>query len=178
MRILCDVDGVLGMFPNEVLRFCNLYGEHGHELPWSINDVTDHDVLKALRCEYLQARLDQHMIDTDFCRHMPMYPGAQDFVESLRGLGEVVIVTSSYAAVPNWDSARRAWLLEKFEIPKRDVIFTSRKDLVRGDWLIDDRAENCEAFGDGAICLDRPWNQKFQGSRAKNYEHAIWMLNP
>lgn len=184
MRFLLDCDGVLGAFPEEVVRFCNLYGRKracqditdDDLTPWTIQDVVDHDILKSLGCEELQSRLDQHMIDTDFCRHMPVYRGAQAFVERLRGIGEVVIVTSSYTAVPNWDAARRAWLAEHFLIPKLNVVFTSRKELVRGDYLIDDYTKNCESFGDGALCFDRPWNRAFEGKRIHSYADALRMF--
>lgn len=175
MRVLLDVDGVLGDFPSEVLKFCNTYGDQAATL----DEITDHDILKSLGCEYLQARLDQHMIDTDFCRHMPVYPGAQDFVARLSKHNEVVIVTARYRAVPNWASAREAWLAEHFGIEHRNVIFAKRKELVRGQILIDDKAENCAEFynaGALAVCFDRPWNKAFRGWRAHSYQDVINLL--
>lgn len=181
MRALLDVDGVLGDFPSEVLRFVNMYHDPWRSAPmWTLDDVNEHDILKALGCEHMQQRLDQHMIDTDFCRHMPVYPGAQEFVERLRARAEVVIVTARYRAVPNWANAREAWLQEHFGIHFADVIFAKRKELTRGDVLIDDKADNCEAFDaaghGGAICFDRPWNRGFKGERARNYDEVLSLL--
>lgn len=181
MRILLDVDGVLGDFVTEVVEFCNKYERTLGSLGWTPDNVTEFDILRALKCEHLQARLDLHMAESDFCRHMPVYDGAPDFVAQLRGLGEVVIVTSPYSAVPTWSHARLAWLEEHFSIPKHDVIFAKRKELIRGDVLIDDKTENCEAFNRassyrGAILFDRPWNQKCKLPRAKSYTEALAMV--
>lgn len=188
MRILLDVDGVLGDFPSECLRFCNQYGRAFGSLPFTLEMVDQHDILKALKLEHLQERFDQHCIDTDFCRHMPLYEGARDFAEKLRSLGEVVVVTSPYAAVPTWCHARLAWLKQHFGIDKQNVIFAKRKELVRGDVLIDDKLSNCEAFADTewnttAIVLDRPWNRgpsnllhPNQLLRAASYEQALQLV--
>lgn len=165
MNILLDVDGVLGDFPSEALTFCNRYGRSNDAPVWDLAHVDEHDILKALKLEHLQERFDQHCIDSDFCRHMPVYDGAQAFVEKLRGLGSLVIVTSPYSAVPTWCHSRLAWLAEHFGIHKRDVVFCKRKELVRGHVLIDDKLENCEAFVSGssfrvAHVFDRPWNRR------------------
>lgn len=180
-EILLDCDGVLGQFAPEAVDFCNLYGREPGAKPWTIDDVTNWDILKNFGLEHLQDRLDQHMIDTDFCRHMPLYPGAQEFVEALRGLGNVTIVTSPYTAVPNWCSARYAWLAEHFNIDKRDVIFAKKKWKVWGDYLIDDQTENCIQFEAKApygspLCLARPWNEDFIG-RCSSFEEIIYEIS-
>lgn len=178
MRSLLDVDGVLGDFPNEVVRFCNLYGRAPGEREWSLADVTQHDILKAFDREDLQLRLDQHMRDTDFCRYMPVYEGAQAFVESLKSFSDVVIVTASYSDVPGWEFARRAWLKEHFGIQKRDVIFAKRKELVAGNFFLDDKLHNIDewriAWGhQGIACVfDRPWNQGLH-LRVASYDAAL-----
>lgn len=179
VRTLLDCDGVLGDLPSEIVRFCNLnrtIWQRWCGVYWTLADVTDHDILKSLGCQHLQCKVDRHMIDSDYCRHMPLYPGAQEFVEALQRKGEVVIVTARYRAVPNWAAAREAWLYEHFGIHHSNLIFAKRKELVRGDHLIDDYTENCKAFGHGAICLDRPWNQQFNGVRARDYAHVLDLL--
>lgn len=175
MRILLDVDGVLGDFTSCALRWIN--GASPLK-PVRLEQIDQHDILKALGLEPLQERFDRWCIDTDMCRHMPVYEGARGFVDSLRALGEIVIVTSPYAAVPTWTHARLAWLDEHFGINKRDVVFCKRKDLVRGHVLIDDKIENCEAFAKAssyrdAILFDRPWNRESSMQRAKSYAEAL-----
>src|SRR6478736_6304090 len=133
MNILLDVDGVLGDFPSCALRWVNGYSPLREV---TLDHIVDHDILKVLGIEALQERFDRWCIDTELCRNMPVYDGAQAFVEKLRGLGELLIVTSPYAAVPNWCHARLGWLAEHFGIDKRDVIFCKRKEMVRGHVLI------------------------------------------
>lgn len=176
MGICLDVDGVLGDFPSAALRWLN--GRAVGPSAFTIDQIDQHDILKALGLEDLQDHFDQWCIDTEVCRHLPVYEGAQEFVEKLRGLGELLIVTSPYGAVPHWMHARLGWLKEHFGIDKRDVVFCKRKEVVRGHVLIDDKLENCEAFaGSGqfrtAIVFDRPWNRGGNLPRAKSYAEAL-----
>lgn len=171
---LCDVDGVLGDFVLGVRRWA---AQHLPEHPTE-ESIVDFDILKNWGITGRYPDLSQWMIDTDYCRHMEVYPGAQAFIEQLRSVAEVVMVTSPMSSVPNWCHARVAWLKEHFGVDKRDVIFTERKELVSGSWLIDDKLENCQAFdllGDGvALCLDRPWNRASDSVlRVLNYDHAL-----
>ncbi len=176
-RVLLDVDGVLGDLPSCAIRWIN-----GHS-PLSnvtLDMVHEHDILKCLGLDALQERFDRWCIDTELCRDMPVYPGAKDFVRELRSFAEIVVVTSPYAAVPNWCHHRINWLAEHFGIPKRDVIFAKRKELVAGDVLIDDKLSNVEAYcaaqpGLG-IVFDRPWNQGTSHVRAKSYAEALRLV--
>lgn len=179
MRVLLDVDGVLGDFPSEVLRFANRYGREPGAAEFTLESAAQHDLLQAWGLEHLQLRLDQHMRDTDFCRHMPLYEGAQSFVEAVRFIAnDVVIVTSSYSDVPTWEHARRAWLREHFGFDKEDVVFCKRKELVAGNMLLDDKLRNIDAWRNAwghqgaAVVFDRPWNQGIQ-FRVKTYNEAL-----
>jgi 5'(3')-deoxyribonucleotidase len=178
--VLLDTDGLIGDFAIEVLAFCNRYGRAPEERLFTMDDFTGWDLLECLKLERLQERLDKHMRDTDYCRYMPVLPGAREFVDELRTFADVVVCTSPYSAVENWCSSRVAWLKEHFDIPKRDVIFAKRKELVRGDWLIDDKPENVEAFRAGpgnAILFSQPWNREpIGGLRAFKYEHVIELI--
>lgn len=177
MRALLDVDGVLGDFPSCALRWLNGRG-WSRAQPLTIEQITQHDILKAFGVENLQDAFDQWCADTDVCRHMPVYEGAQAFVEELKSFADVVIVTASYGAVRGWESARRAWLLEHFGITKRDVVFCKRKELVAGNMLLDDKLRNIDAWRNAwghqgaAVVFDRPWNQGIQ-LRVKSYDAAL-----
>jgi 5'(3')-deoxyribonucleotidase len=178
MRALLDVDGVLADFPSGVQAFCNQYGRTKGSPSFSLETAKEHDLLKAWDIEHMQKRLDQHMIDTDFARHMPVYPGAQDFVESLKSVADVIIVTARYRAVPTWTHAREAWLVEHFEIDPGNIVFAKRKELVAGNFLLDDKLRNIDAWRNAwghqgaAVVFDRPWNQGIQ-LRTSTYDGAI-----
>ncbi len=171
------MDGVLGDFPSCALRWIN---GHSSLTGVTLEQVTEHDMLKSLGLDGLQDRFDRWCIDTDLCRHMPVYPGAKEFVLELRSFADVVVVTSPYSAVPNWCHQRINWLAEHFGIPKRDVIFAKRKELVHGDVLIDDKLSNVEAFCEAqpglGIVFDQPWNRGSSHVRAKSYAEALRLV--
>ncbi|UOF77286.1 5'(3')-deoxyribonucleotidase [Caudoviricetes sp.] len=115
-----------------------------------------------------------------FCRHMPVYPGAVEFVATLREFAEVVAVTSPFVGVRNWEADRREWLYEHFYISPKDVIFAHRKELVRGDVLVDDKPSNVEAFarepGQTGLLFTQPWNARHLGGwhvRVTGYKEAL-----
>jgi 5'(3')-deoxyribonucleotidase len=172
MRILLDCDGILGDFASEVVNFCNKYGDSQA----TVDDVYSFDILEALGCADLQDRLDIHMADTDFCRHMPVYLGAREFVDKLRSMDhEIVVVTSPYKAVPTWEHARREWLWRNFSVRGDDVIFCKRKELVSPEApLVDDKIGNLTSRPERGILLDRPWNRDCRGLfRAMDYGDIV-----
>jgi 5'(3')-deoxyribonucleotidase len=176
VRILLDVDGVLADFPSTALRYIN--ERAGRE--YLLGDIEEHDILKALCLTHWQDDFDRWCSETDVCRELEPYDGARAFVDALREIGEVVCVTSPYGAVPTWQHSRLAWLKEHVGIEKRDVVFCKRKELVRGNLLIDDKIENVEAFGaDGGgmgLLFTRPWNVWHSGGyhmRVSGYQHAL-----
>ncbi len=174
MRILLDCDGVLADFPSAALRYIN--GRAGRE--YLLGDIEEHDILKALCLTHWQDDFDRWCSETDVCREIEPYDGARAFVDALREIGELVIVTSPYGAVPAWQHSRLWWLKKHFAIEKRDVVFCKRKDLVRGSVLIDDKIENVEAFdalaGQTGLLFSRPWNASAaHHTRVDSYRGAL-----
>lgn len=174
--VLCDVDDVLGGYAMEVVRFANRYAGPDH--PYTIEDVTSFDILGSLGCTHLGSRLVQHLIDTDYCLHMDILPGAQNFVRSLRRFADVVFCTSPHYSVPKWCHQRMQWLAANFAATKDEVILTSRKFQIRGDWLIDDKPEHVAAFqswNGNALLFDRPWNRRvsFEALRVGGYGEVL-----
>jgi 5'(3')-deoxyribonucleotidase len=182
LRVCLDVDGVLADFPTAALKWINYTITYAPEVTdrrsRTLADITQHDLLKAFGLESRQEQFDRWCVDADVCRHLPVYEGAQAFVEELRGIGELVIVTAMYGAVENWAGARLAWLKQHFGIDKRDVIFAKRKECVSGDVLIDDKTKNLVAWENEwpagmAVAFDQPWNQDWSGNRVRGYAEAL-----
>ena len=183
-RVLLDCDGVLGDFASEVVTWANSVTGKAY----SLEDFTSFDLLEPIGLTHLQAELDWYLFSINHCGNMPVYPGAVEFVDAIRAAGhEIVVVTSPYEAVPNWCSERTKWLKRHFGISKHDVIFAKRKELVVGDFLVDDKTQNCEGFnaksegrhnneGGFAVCIARPWNHDFMGGRAETYAEALEIL--
>ena len=178
MRVLLDCDEVLGEFAQEAVRFCNLYArEPGADL-WTFDDIADFDIFESLGLEHMENRFVQHLIDTEYCLNMPVLPGAIEFVERLYQLDhEVVIVTSPHRGVPKWCHERTAWLWRHFSIQREDIIFTSKKDRVFGDVLVDDKPQNLVGFRERGILFDQPWNRDVRGAyRAESYQDVVARL--
>jgi len=178
MRVLLDVDGVLGDFASEVIRFANLYALMPGERAWTIEDAIDFDILESMGLADMQDRFDQHLIDTDYCANMPVLPGATEFVEKLYQLEhEVVIVTSPHRGVPQWASQRTEWLWRHFGIHADDVIFARVKHRISGDVLVDDKPENVAGFKERGILFSQPWNRDVRGAyRAESYQDVVARL--
>ncbi len=65
------------------------------------------------------------------------------------------------------------WLEER-EIRYRGMIFTEQKGLIQLDYLLDDHVRNLEECKLGVgVCMDRPWNQEWQGLRVKGYDDFL-----
>lgn len=154
---LLDCDGVIADFQSAVASIIT---------PQSLNlttwDFTEHfdDATRAL--------YKAHTVTPGFAASMPGYRGAKTAVRQLRKLCDVVVVTAPLKHAPTWCHDRKLWLSRCFDIQASDVIFTSRKDLVVGDFLLDDKFENIEVW-------DKMW------SRMHNDGHQralLWANQP
>lgn len=157
-RIWVDCDGVLSDFVEAYLELvADLFGRaHVH------NDVTRFNFSECVTTKE-EDRIVWGRINATpgLIRGLPDLPGV-DYLPRLRELGDVGCLTSPTTG-PHWVPERFAWLLDR-GFTKRDVIFASDKSHVRGDFLIDDSLENCEAWQAAhpngvAILLDSPWNR-------------------
>jgi 5'-nucleotidase len=180
-RILLDVDGVLADFAQMAVDWVNAHRERSPSLPLDplqVSDVESWDILAALGYASLQDDFDEHCNRNAPGRTLRMYGGARLFHAGLKSIGEVVIVTSPFKVARGWEMDRRAWLAEHFDTDPDDVVFTKRKELVRGDVLIDDGPHNIDSFPGPVVIIDRPWNQEIADSyhprvRCRNYVEAL-----
>lgn len=150
MIFLIDVDEVLADFANHV------YDCTGIERPTT--DLT-WDIFERMTPEERE-RAEAVVNAEGFCESLPVCHGAQEGVESLRGLGcHMVAVTSPWKRSKTWGYERRLWLEKHFNIT--DVILTNQKFRVRGDYLLDDRLEHVVGWAESAQRLDRNRSDKF-----------------
>ena len=168
--VLLDCDGVLADFVGHLID--RLHAQ-GHEVP---RDVTDYDFLRGFG-EATGKASRALLKDAGHWRSIPPYEGAAGFVDEIRACGhEVVIVTSPWLSCEAWAHARREWLAEHFDVEARDLIVTSRKELVRGDVFIDDHATTVTAWAEKnprghALLMNRsytvadPWPRRFSWDR-------------
>lgn len=152
MITLLDCDGVLGDFTG---RFAERLME-----TWGF-DLRDEDIttFDHSTVPNWQPRFWDLLKEPGFVAEMKPLPGARAAVETLRGLGEVLCVTSPFDGAPHWMNERVEWLKHHMGFNHKDVIHTHRKDLIRGDILVDDRYEHAWDFPGKGLLFDRPWNQ-------------------
>lgn len=153
MLYLIDCDGVLADFVAHVLRLT------GSDV--APEQMKTYDIFEVVGEEHQDFLLS----NPEFWRTLPVIPGAQEGVKAIRAEpdAEIVVVTSPWHSCKGWLEARCTWLKEHFGIEPADIISARRKELIRGDVLIDDRLKNVEAWQqawpDGkAYIFDQPYN--------------------
>tara|TARA_R110000737_G_scaffold352968_2_gene401418 strand:+ start:306 stop:725 length:420 start_codon:yes stop_codon:yes gene_type:complete len=81
--------------------------------------------------------------DEGFFRGLPEVDGMQDAISLLEKKYDIFFLTTAPWSSPRAWKEKREWVEDKFgERFKKKIIMTHRKDLVYGDYLIDDRTAN------------------------------------
>lgn len=97
-------------------------------------------------------------------------PGAVEVLSRLAMRYDILIVTSSRTTAY---TEKEQWVTEHLPFIGRDnLVFTHRKDMVRGDLLFDDAPHNLKAFaatGRLAVAMDYPYNQQLTCPRVKTW---------
>lgn len=98
-------------------------------------------------------------------------PNAVEVLRRLSKQYEILIVSSSrtyaYTEKEHWVEKHLPF------IGKRNLIFTHRKDMIRGDLLFDDAPHNLLAFretGRTAVAMDYPYNKDVDVPRVKSWK--------
>jgi len=97
---------------------------------------------------------------------IPYYPQAQSFIEHLGFENKVVFTTAPWRGLEHWVEARYSVLDHFLNRRNYRIAFTHDKDLIQGDWLIDDKWENMEKTPERGVLFTRPWNMKYQNFAA------------
>ena len=156
MRILCDVDGVLCNFIQGV---CDVDG-------WAQpHHFTKFDMISGLKTQKRVDIVTEAICQKGFCYNLKPYPDSIAFVEGLRRLGSVTFVTSPFDSSHYWHHERLNWLKMVYSVKPEDVIFahSKQKVYIRGDALIEDRADTASESPIDSYLLDRPWNSGEEG---------------
>lgn len=159
-RILLDCDGILADFVTPTLNLIESATGDKH----TIDEIVFFDIFGALNKKDLEYLLKDAVEQSGWCFNMQILPGAFYAVNNLQELGELFIVTSPFKT-KNWHWERTQWLLKHFPIQHQQISFTSSKQIVKGDALLDDGLKNVVAwkreFPEGlAMIWDYPWNRE------------------
>lgn len=179
-RVLLDADGVLIDFLGGV-REALLNLSHRYEMDAracealgssaSVNhDQLHHEaqnLLATLGTKWdflhgidpvLERHLNQAITSAGFVRTLKPCNGAFQLVAELReAADELYVVTAPWEGSDHWMIEREEYLKSKFGFTHHDIIFCSRKEIIEGDLLVDDKPKNCrdwaQAHSKGAAVL-------------------------
>ena len=141
-ELLLDCDGVLSEFLDDFIKVCNSVLLTSYKR----SDVTDWDIVKCLNDPRLDDVLLHEVDHHDFVMNLKPLDGAVAAVRALREIHDVIIVTAPFERSKTWIPQRIEWLKKHFDISPRNIIFTSRKELICGDVFVDDHPENVLAW--------------------------------
>ncbi len=169
LRIGVDVDDVLYACNQHAIDLLAI--ENGLD-PLSIHDLNAWGEVGGILDERIK-----YFSRADFVESQPILPGAQEFIRKLSERGEVFIATAVGSACM---TARAERVIRDFpEIPERNIIIASRKDMLSLDILLDDGAHNI--LGTSAsypVLFRRPWNHHLMGLLAvNNYDDFLRLVD-
>jgi 5'(3')-deoxyribonucleotidase len=139
-RLLIDVDEVLLDF--QTPAFAILEKHCGRKLTPYDYEVWD---MFSLFSEKEKATVFAEIEKPGFCRGLKPTPGACQFMEEARDLVDVFAVTSHFHS-PTWVHERDASLKEFFAFKKQEIVHTSAKFLIQGDFFLDDNPGHVSAW--------------------------------
>ena len=162
--ILCDVDGVLADFTTRAISLIRgIYGYEKFEHDGTWNFIPKH--------------LENYVFEKSNPISFDIFDGAVEAIGILRSYGQVLFVTSPAHVLP-WCYQRTQWLMDNFGAKESDVIFTSRKELIQGDILIEDSFSNASKFKKAnrkrqTVLIRRPYNIKQLDTDTSDIDVAV-----
>ena len=125
-----DIDGVIADFDAYI----------DTELQYITQNAPYDDVSGLSRSDQVNMICSMH---PDMFAELAPIPGAINAVKKLNNLFEIFFLSTPMWEVPESNSGKRIWVESMFgDIAKKKLILTHRKDLVIGDFLVDDRLKN------------------------------------
>lgn len=172
LRILLDQDECIadcvGYWLKELNQRYNLSVKKEHIHDWKISKTLG---LEKLTEEELYAPMEE----PGFFRKLDIIPQSRQAIWHMTELGwEIILVTSLPDRMYNPGQKindKMLWLATHFHeiIDLKNIVVTSRKDLVQGDILIDDAPHNLTTYPGPTLAFDRPWNQEVNANLRSNY---------
>lgn len=120
-------------------------------------------------------RVYHYLSRPGFFADLEPVPGAIETLAALQEQVEIVIVTASPRPAMG-DKVR--WVRRHLPfIPRENVVLTYRKDLVRGDFILDDAPRNLRHFQGVRILMDYPYNRTFHEAwRVRHWAEAADLI--
>ena len=167
-RIIIDMDEVIADPMGEMIEWYRK--EYKQEVDWD----------KMLVGSWVKGFPDQHqslvmerIMSPGFFRHLPVMEDSIDVLRELNKRYEVFIVSAAME-FPNSLKDKLEWLLEHFPFfTWKQVALTGSKDLVHGDYMIDDHVKNLKGFKGKSYLFTAAHNLEITGyDRINNWQEA------
>jgi len=129
---LVDVDEVLYDLHDPVLALMAKVTGRRHQ----IEEIKVWDLFSVLG-EEERTQVFEYMNAPGFCSALRPFPEAVVALDQIRRHAEVIAVTNPYPS-PSWVYERSNSLKRDFGFSRGQIIYTSAKYLVRGDYFLDD----------------------------------------
>lgn len=160
MNIAIDVDEVLRDFVGQlIIEYKKDFPDH------DVTPVESWDVSLSFPIGHALYDYFKLTRPREIFEYAPVLKGAQDMCEELRQDGHILWLVTSQEKGNEVYTCN--WLAKNY-ISYDHLVFTSQKDRVVCDVLLDDGMHNLEAFkktGGIAVCMDKPWNKDWDGYR-------------
>ena len=140
--LLLDCDGPCAAFVPALLEEMRL---HVDEIP-GLLDIFVWDFIHGVFSDKQKKLAYTILKDPAFWGRLPTVDGSKEAVRLLRECYDITWVTSRWHSCAGWDEARISWICKNFDFKPRDVIIASKKELIRGDVLVDDNVDNLRAW--------------------------------
>lgn len=129
-----DMDGVVADFHSEI-----------HRLEPKLK------VREAFTADKFSEKIDQVCLaNPEIFHDLPPIEGAVEAVNELSELFELFFLSTAMWDLPSSFTGKRIWIEKHFgKIGRKRLILSHRKDLLRGDFLVDDRLKNGAAEFEG-----------------------------
>lgn len=153
LKVILDCD--------DVLYQCNSFALEKLNKKYGTNYVKEDILTWGLTGTDLDKRME-FFSNPNFIRDMPLYPGAKEFVRELSNLCEILICTN---VASNCAGERVKRIIKDFpEIPAKNIMIGSRKDILHADVSLDDGVHNiANSNVDYPVLFRQPWNRNSTG---------------
>lgn len=159
LHILCDLDGICADLATPWIADYNLL--YADKL--TLENFTSWDWHKFVKPECGEKLYDIIEQDGYFANLKPM-PGAPEAIEALRSAGHEITIVSSPTKGRTSAGDKIAWSVRELGLKRQDVIMAHKKELVRGDVLIDDSPKNVQKWlkvnSSLAMSIAYPYNRE------------------
>jgi 5'-nucleotidase len=166
MRIILDVDDVCA---DLVTRWVGVYNLE-HEDNLQREDISDWDIGSFTK---IGKKFYDYLDMQDFNLYWGMNPVKDALwgVETLRKLNHEVI----FCTVFDYYNRKWDWLKRyRFTNNPDEFVVAHNKNLIKGDYIIDDNWDNFVKYDGEKYLFDQPWNRKYDTkNRVMNWEELI-----